>query len=54
MFRTFKKDIRLVRLSPLNCPLFQRTLNDNETYIQLTNLERKWQVQYTGDMMLNE
>jgi hypothetical protein len=44
MSKTFKKGIRLVRLSPLICPLFQRTLNDNETYIQLTNLERKWQV----------
>ena len=32
----------------------QKTLNDNETYVQLTNLERKWQVMEQNNFAISE
>ena len=32
----------------------QKTLNDNETYVQLTNLERKWQVMEQNNFAICE
>ena len=32
----------------------RKALNDNETYIQLTNLERKWQVMHSSTSLLKD
>ena len=32
----------------------QKTLNDSETYVQLTNLERKWQVMEQNNFAISE
>ena len=34
--------------------MLQRSLNDNETYIQLTNLERRWQVVEQNNFAVSE